>query len=279
MTGLTPEGTRLVSEIAARHGVSAGAVETLLAALVVGNGTQAQFNHPDLGGMGQWSQGGMIMVGDMFNNGLKAKVDALCSELSQVLASHRAVAPARQSQSQSDGVSLFVSGMGTGSSWPAELGQPSSAGSQNNMRYAVFPQTRRLAIDLGGQVEVFDTGDHQIGGVSQQQSGDQSLTFTSQLGLVRLADLPRVSLDGTPGPEPREVEEAPVEVAPPAPAEPAPAVTEPEPAAAPTPSSQGPAQSADEIIGLIRKLADLRDGGILSDAEFEAKKQELLARL
>ena len=69
MQQLTAEGRRIVDEIAARHGVSADAVLTLLNAVAAGNGTQAQFNHPDLGGMGQWSQGGMIMVGDMFNSG------------------------------------------------------------------------------------------------------------------------------------------------------------------------------------------------------------------
>ena len=41
----------------------------------------AQFNHPDLGGMGQWSQGGMTQVGDMFNQTLKERVGALCSTL------------------------------------------------------------------------------------------------------------------------------------------------------------------------------------------------------
>ena len=55
--------------------------EALLTALVAGGGSQAQFNIPELGGMGQWSRGGMVMVGDMFNNALKARVDALCTEL------------------------------------------------------------------------------------------------------------------------------------------------------------------------------------------------------
>jgi hypothetical protein len=32
--------------------------------------------------MSQWSPG-MTMVGDMFNNGLKSKLDAVCSELAQ----------------------------------------------------------------------------------------------------------------------------------------------------------------------------------------------------
>ena len=75
---------------------------TLLQALVNGNGMMAQFNHRELGGNGQWMLGGMTMVGDMFNHGLKAKVDGLCSELSQLLAQQPfvLVSPSFQSQSQ-----------------------------------------------------------------------------------------------------------------------------------------------------------------------------------
>ena len=85
MGKLSDEGRRALGDIASRHGTSADAVEHVLMALVAGQGTQAQFNHPDLGGMGQWSQGGMTMVGDMFNNALKAKVDAICSDLAALL--------------------------------------------------------------------------------------------------------------------------------------------------------------------------------------------------
>lgn len=74
----------------------------LLQALIAGNGTMAQFMHQDLGGMGQWSRGGMTMVGDMFNNSLKAKVDGLCSELSDLLARQPGLSrQGGQSQSQS----------------------------------------------------------------------------------------------------------------------------------------------------------------------------------
>ena len=59
---------------------------TLLQALLNSKGTMAQFDHRELGGAGQWMPSGMTMVGDMFNQGLKAKVDGLCSELSQILA-------------------------------------------------------------------------------------------------------------------------------------------------------------------------------------------------
>jgi hypothetical protein len=53
----------------------------------------------------------------------------------------------------------------------------------------VFPETKRLAIQDGKQVAVYDTGDHRIFGVAQAQSRDQTLTFTSQAGLVRVDEL------------------------------------------------------------------------------------------
>ena len=127
--------------------------------------------------------------------------------------------------------------------WPAELGSPASVGAQNELRYAFFPATRRLAIARGGQATVYDTGDHRIGGFSQQQSGDQSLTFTSQHGLVRVADLPVV------GGSPRPPRRAP------------------------------PRAGADDIFARIERLAELRARDILTAQEFEAKKAELLSRL
>jgi len=75
--------------------------------------------------------------------------------------------------------------------WPVNLGTPSAVGAQNDFRYAVFP--RRLAIKDGGHVEIYDIGNHRIFGVAQAQSADRTLTFTSQEGLVRVKDLPKVA--------------------------------------------------------------------------------------
>ena len=77
--------------------------------------------------------------------------------------------------------------------WPVNLGTPSTVGTQNELRYAVFPGSRRLAIKDGGRVEIYDAGNHRIFGVAQAQSADQTLTFTSQDGLVRVKDLPKVA--------------------------------------------------------------------------------------
>ena len=77
--------------------------------------------------------------------------------------------------------------------WPPGLGRPGAVGAQNDLRYAVFPDARRLVIDDRGALTVYDTGSHRIFGVAQAQSSDQTLSFTSQDGLVRVKDLPKVA--------------------------------------------------------------------------------------
>jgi hypothetical protein len=173
-----------ISRVSIRHSVSADAVRTILRALRSGGGSMAQFSHADFGGMSQWSPG-MTMVGDMFNNSLKSKLDAVCTEL----AAYIAETPSTDAGIGRREVSYRASKQGS-SWWPADLGTPSAVGAQNDLRYAVFP--RRLAIKEGERIEVYDTGNHRIFGVAQAQSADQTLTFTSQDGLVRVKDLPKI---------------------------------------------------------------------------------------
>ena len=130
--------------------------------------------------MGQWVAGGMLMIGDMFNNDLKARVGALCRDL----AAAPGPIPAAAEQEPGPGAAGQQRNW-----WPDNLGAPSATGAQNDMRYACFPEKRRLAVMQGGRVRVFDTGEHRVSGFSQQQSGTQSLAFSSQMGPVRLEDL------------------------------------------------------------------------------------------
>jgi hypothetical protein len=273
MQNLTPDGLRIITDVAKRHKVGVDAALTLFGALAKGNGTQAQFDHPDLGGMGQWSHGGMIMIGDMFNQGLKQRIDAICNELAGLLRNPRLDAEALQSQSQTGGVgiSLFEPGFGSTSQWwPVDLGSPASSGAQNELRYAYFPGPRRLAIQQGGEVRVYDTGEHRISGFSQQQSGDQSLTFTSQFGLVRVADLPLVLPRGHQSHSPMPpVRAAPLQMPG--------AMSSIEVAA--TVAAPAARLTTDDILKTIERLADLRQKNILTEEEFVAKKAELLSRL
>jgi hypothetical protein len=275
MHNFTAEEMRILDDVAGRHEMSLDAVVALFRALAEGNGRQAQFNHPDLGGMGQWSQGGMIMIGDMFNQSLRHRVDALCNELADLMRSRPSFSAEPgpfQSQSRG-GESLFVRGAGLNSWWPAELTGPASTGAQNDLRYAYFPGSRRLAIQQNGAVLVYDAGNHIISGFSQQQGGDQSLTFTSQFGLVRVADLPIVSArEG----QPREPSTS--------------AAAEPPTRSTPVPSAETNAapialaphiapRPTDDILATIERLAELRQKNILTEEEFATKKAELLSRI
>ena len=192
---------RSIDELAQRHAFSREAVMTLLDAIVRGNGLMAQFNHPELGGSGQWMGGGMIMVADMFNDSLKTRVAGLAADLARFLASEagrgESASGAQAGSAPFARASLFVPPADGGSDdwWPAALGTPTSRGAQNDVRYAYFAQAHRLAIEINGRLTLYDTLDHEIGGFSQQQSRGGSLSFHSQHGLVDLADLPVVSTD------------------------------------------------------------------------------------
>jgi hypothetical protein len=257
MRQLSPDGQQAVNDLAQRHGFSPDAVTSMLHAVVNGRGGMAQFNHPEFGGSGQWMRGGMTMVSDMFNNHLKGRVEALCDQLAGLVASQPDLVQTGSFQSQSQGGagasaprSLFVAGPGGGDWWPGDLGAPNSTGAQNGVRYAYFGQTRRLAIETGGHVTVYDTQDHQIGGVSQQQSRDGSLSFTSQHGLIDIARLPVVAGAAR---SPQYAQQQP--------------------------SSAPPSRAETDVFAAIEKLAGLHAKGILSEEEFRTKKSELLARL
>ena len=74
--------------------------------------------------------------------------------------------------------------------WPSDLGEPSTTGGQNDLRYAYFADSHRLAVSQGGKTTLYDTGDHEITGASQQQSDqDGDMTFSSSGGNVSLKSL------------------------------------------------------------------------------------------
>jgi hypothetical protein len=292
MPQLTPAGQQAIQDVAQRHGFSFDAVQSMLQSVINGNGSMAQFSHPEFGGSGQWMQGGMTMIGDMFNNYLKGRVDNLCAELARLVASQPDLIRTGSFQSQTQNGNTSVNSWGSAPAgdsnnpnslfvtppaqpdwWGPELKFPNSAGGQNGMRYAWFSQARRLAIESNGNVTIYDTLDHQIGGVSQQ-SGSPTPSFSSQYGYVDLSRLPVVSVNG---------------MAPAAPVQPAPTFTPANnnggynnpPAYNAAPSNNAPASSGTDgdIFASLEKLAALQSRGILTEQEYASKKAELLSRL
>lgn len=306
MFTLTQAGQQKINELANNYQVSTDAVMTLLYALNNGNGTMAQFSHPELGGSGQWMQGGMTMIGDMFNNFVKNKVDGLCNELSHLLFQSTTPLFIISEPPLNQTIALQSS---TQNWWPQELGMPNTAGAQNQLRYAYFAQEKRLVIERQGQVSIYDTQDHQISGVSQQQGAESSLSFTSQKGTVEISNLPLISGPGISdkaNSQEKSQEESRQESQENFQKEfqqesqesttgsqsdiftkenlianlPETSTEETEPALEKTVEKSPNQQEQDEyIFAKIERLAQLRERGIISKEEFTEKKAELLARL
>lgn len=288
VVNLSPSGAQLLQNLSQRYGVSTDAVTHMLQAVYNGNGSMAQFNHREFGGSGQWMNGGMTMVSDLFNYNLKNLVNNLCSEIANSLANHQTTpfSGSFQSQSQSGmyDQSQAAGQIGSANSlfvpdpknnwWPQDLGIPSAIGSQNNTRYAYFAHSHRLAVTAGGPPWVYDTLDHQIGGFGQQQGGGQSITFTSQYGTVNLSNLPVVSRDGVAVP-PAPMPGAPMPIVAPSMSIP---VESPKSVVEPVHSAMN--QKGDEdMIATLERLGGLMDKGYITREEFETKKTELLSRI
>jgi len=250
MSAFTAEGQKTIQTLAKQYQFSPEAVVCLLQAMLKGNGSMAQFNHPEFGGAGQWMKSGMIMTADMFNHGLKARITGLCDALAQQGIYQPAVLQTTSFQTQQQSnqdfsgfdslptMRLFASTATDSKPWWGDnLPTPTSTGAQNNTRYAYFATVQRLAIHSNKQLSVYDTLDHQISGFSQQQAGHSSLTFTSQHGVVAVDSLPRINLEKAVTPQ------------------------------------------GEAIFALLEKLAQLKEQGILTDSEYQTKKTELLARL
>jgi len=296
---LSSMGQQIAQTLSNRHGFSVDAVSHMLAAVYNGNGSMAQFSHPEFGGSGQWMSGGMMMIGDMFNQNLKYRVASLCDDCARSIAENQTgtTSGVFQSQSQSGGSNYQDQQAGGGSGenslfapdprrnwWPNELGSPSASGSQNQMRYAYFANAQRLAVATGDDVWLYDTLHHNIGGFSQQQSGDGSITFTSQFGIVPLSSLPVVSRNGV-----TETPQAPPAPAPSQASSPQAAPTqstqetspaEPTPASVTTSNQpQTTSSNPNDVFETIDRLGGLLDKGYITQEEFDRKKSDLLDKI
>jgi hypothetical protein len=116
----------LVGRMAKKHAVSSAAVHVELAAVRSGHGRTAQFSHADFGA-----------------SHLDPSEMAIGTRVAGDEVSYRST--------------------GRSADWrPAGLGRPGAVGAQNDLRYAVFPETRRLVIDDRGAKHLGRSGHRRI---------------------------------------------------------------------------------------------------------------------
>jgi hypothetical protein len=184
-----------LADIAARNGFSQSAATVAFDALRHGRG-MAQFNHSELGGYGQWMNG-MVMISSMNDHSLKARVAALFVDLlpwateqsitEDQMEPMKPMQPMRTMEPMKP-MSPMEPIPGSRMEAPEDWGRPAASGGQNSIRYAYFPRPRRLVVERDGKRTVYDTADHDITGVSQDQSNVRAgrMVFTSQDGSVTL---------------------------------------------------------------------------------------------
>lgn len=176
---------KTIKKIAEKYQVSEETAQALLMGLKVTGGRQVQFNIGELGGMGQW-QPGMIMVGDMFDIGLKYKVDGLCTELSELVRSEEET-PKTPTKTTSKTKSPPKTESTTTKS------SASFRGSQNGYHYAYFSSEDKLEIEYEGKITKYSTKGYPLSGVQQSQSNSaQNLTFSYPGGTVSVKDLKKI---------------------------------------------------------------------------------------
>ena len=142
-----------IKNLAKKYGFSEQTVETLLQGLIQSGGNQVQFNISELGGMGQW-QSGMVMIGDMFNNALKNSVNNLCFELVE-LSRNLPTEKKESKKSKTEDVITFK-------------------GSQNEHSYQYIASKNRLEILKNGKITAkYDTAGFELTGAQQQQSNTE----------------------------------------------------------------------------------------------------------
>ncbi len=305
MRQLSAAGQTIIDEIARRHGFSIDGTLHMLDAVINGNGSMAQFDHPDFSGSGQWRRGGMTMVSDMFNNQLKGRIDGLCAALSSLVAAQPDLLRSGSFQSQSQGgghdhvqaqtsraghaivqqhpESVLVSesaeqGLARGSA-SSSLFVPPVPGTTGDW----WPADLRWPDSTGSQNGVryacFAQARRLVidvdGTVTVYDTGDHQIGGFGQQQSVGgtlsfshqygLIDVQRLAVISVNGQPPPE-----------APGE---ARRTNSPDLQTLKHAAPPAAGEQDIFAMIERLADLRAKGILSDEEFQTKKSELLHRL
>ena len=162
-----------IAQIAQKHALSEEAVTHLFNQLSLGHGTQAQFNHPAFGGIGQW-QNGMLMISDFSNHALKAKLTGIFAELVE-LYNQRGGQPTIEAKPETN-----------------TLGKPTMVATQNHLTVNYY-QDRSLIVITDNQrnrAVTYSVAPHRLTGVSQQNQNNSlySLSFTNDKGQTLIVE-------------------------------------------------------------------------------------------
>jgi hypothetical protein len=172
--------------LAEQYAIDASVLEDLLRQLERTQGRQAQFNHPALGGYGQW-QSGMLMISAMNDHALKARVTRLFEDLlplTRVPTTPPQPSPITPPPAPGSGASQ---GQQQSSQGGTGGGRSGFSGAQNGISYRYDSASNQLVIN---DTDTYDTTGYRLTGVSasQQNGGASSLVIHTDVGPKELRD-------------------------------------------------------------------------------------------
>lgn len=176
-----PQLEQEYQRIAQQYGVSAEAVQQLAHALIRGRLKTARFNHPELGGIGKWRRGD-VLLGDVRDEDHKTLVWRLAEELMPLL--KHVPLPASSEENEQTLVMPW---------WGDRLlGEPIITDRFESVQYGYFLESRRVIVLRGDDLIHYDADGLLVTGLVRRVSPSRGLELILQTvtGEVNVEALP-----------------------------------------------------------------------------------------
>lgn len=179
-----------LSQLANKYKVSVASVKELESAIEKGGGTSAQFNIAELGGMGSWMKGGLIMLENSYDNVLKIRVSNLMDEISNSEGSCESCNGAKVADASINNLNGNVAGIMNQPMKPMQPMGPianngsgsSMSGSSGNKSYNYDSEKNSLIVTIGNRSAYLSTNGKIVSSV--QVDANNTFIFKDSNGNV-----------------------------------------------------------------------------------------------
>jgi hypothetical protein len=138
----------------------------------------------------------MLMIHAGADRQLRTRVEGLLDEVAAVVRGSETAAPAALQRDPGSPAAASRVDLPAGESWwPASYGHPTAHGCQSGIRYALFPGRHCVLVQIGSRIDCYDTADHQVHGVGQQQGHSSRLVLSTATGEVPLDRLECIPIE------------------------------------------------------------------------------------
>jgi hypothetical protein len=200
--------TQIISSLAKKYGLPSEIVQQLAYEMQKNRGEAVRFDIEYLGGKGRWKLNQSASVGNGFDVELNNFITDLCSDLSDHIRADAAnvddddddEAPTipsrpRGNSALDDTIGIPPLSLKPNVWWPEDFGdEPDMTGHVGEIRYAYFPQRRRLVLRQGLRNRIFDTANFDVQEIAVgTESGFFNLVVLTSHGDFRLGDFREVA--------------------------------------------------------------------------------------